>query len=77
MIGHAPLREVVGADALGAVAAAHLRLAIRGARVVDLLTLQIIEAGAEHLHGDLAVAVLRLLGADHDDAGGNMGDADG
>ena len=42
MVGHAALREVVGADALGPVAAADLRLAIRGARVGGLLALGVL-----------------------------------
>src|SRR3546814_3858410 len=61
MVGDAALREVVGADALGAVAAADLALARCGALVDLPLALLLVEARAQHLHRLGAVLVLRLL----------------
>src|SRR5215831_7837708 len=55
VIGDPPLREIVGADALRAVARADLALALRGPRVGRLLALQLIEARAQHLHGKAAI----------------------
>src|SRR3546814_14170589 len=76
MVGYAALGKVVGADALGAVAAADLALA-RGGALVDLpLALLVVEARAQHLHRLGAVLVLRLLVlALHHDAGRQVRDA--
>ena len=43
----------------------------------SLLALQLVEARAQHLHGEAAVLVLRFLGRDDDDAGRQMRDAHG
>src|SRR5260370_29052843 len=61
VVGDATLREIVGADALGAVAAADLALPIGGARRGERLTLHLIEPGTQHLQGARPVLVLRLL----------------
>jgi hypothetical protein len=61
VIRHPALGEVVGADALGAIARTDLRPAVGGPRRVDLGPLRVEEPRAQHRHGDLAVAVLRLL----------------
>src|SRR3546814_18613252 len=61
MVGDAALREVVGADALGAVAAADLALARCGAPVDLPLALLLVEARAQHLPRLGAVLLLRLL----------------
>ena len=74
VIGHAALREVVGADALRAVARAHLRRA-RWPAFLCALPLDVVKPGLEHLQRDLAVAVLRFLRRGHHDPGGKMGDA--
>ena len=46
-------------------------------RIVSLLALQLVEPGAQHLHGETAVLVLRFLRRDDDEAGRQMGEADG
>ena len=77
VVGDAALREVVGADALGAVARADLVLALGGARLVALGLLGVVELGAQHRHRLGAVLVLRaLLLHHHDDAARHVGDAD-
>src|SRR5262252_2887494 len=77
MVGDAPLREVIGADALRAIARANLALALRSPRLGRLLTLELIETRAQHLHGEAAVLVLRFLGRNNDNAGWQMRDAHG
>src|SRR5262245_17029166 len=77
MVGDAPLRKVVGADALRAIARADLALALGGPRLGRLLTLELIETRAQHLHGEPAVLVLRFLGRHDDKAGRQMRDAHG
>src|SRR5262249_49217645 len=77
VIGDPPLGEIVGADALRAVARADLALALRGPRVGRLLALQLIEARAQHLHGKAAILMLRFLGRDDDEAGRQVRDAHG
>src|SRR5579859_896519 len=61
VIGHAVLREVVGADLLAAVAAANLRFALLGQRLLLLFHLHLIKTGAEHAHAFFTVLDLRLL----------------
>ena len=48
-----------------------------GARRVGPLALLLVDARAQHLHGEAAVLVLRLLGRDDDDAGRQMRHAHG
>src|SRR6185312_4679323 len=76
MIGDAPLREIVGADALRAVAGADLAAAGLRPLGIELCPLEIVEPGAQHLHRLGLVLVLRLLIllADHE-ARRQMGDA--
>ncbi|KAG5730129.1 hypothetical protein E4T56_gene4184, partial [Termitomyces sp. T112] len=76
VIGDAALREIIGADAFGAVAAAHHGLAGLSLGALCLVTHLFIEARAQHLHRLGAVLVLgSLVLTDHDKAGGQMGDA--
>ena len=77
VVGHPPLREIVGADALRAVAGADLRAPLLRAIGVELLVLRVEDARAQKRHRLGAVAVLRplLLHRDHD-AGRQVGDAD-
>src|SRR5436853_3558948 len=77
MIGDASLGEIVGADALRAVAGADLALALRGPRIRRFLPLLLVEPGAQDLHGEAAVLMLRLFRRDDDEAGRQMRDADG
>ena len=72
------LREVVGADLLRAVAATDLLAALGGELLLLLTALEFVEASPEDLERLLPIAVLRaLVLALHDDAGGEMHDADG
>src|SRR3990172_9201520 len=78
VVGHPVLGEVVGTYLLGALAGADLGAAGR----LDLLALpallDIEDAGAEDGHRLVAVLELgALVLADGDDAGGDVGDADG
>ena len=78
MIGYPPLRKVVGADALVAVAGADLGTAIRrdGRGLFLLFLLQ--QAGTQHPHRLVFVFELAaLILAFHHHAGGQVGDADG
>ena len=78
MIGHTVLGEVIGADALAAVAAADLAAALLGDGGALLFLLGLIEAGAEDLHGAILVFILAALVLAFDDrAGGQVRDADG
>ena len=78
VVGQAVLREIVGADALGAVAGADLRLAFGGQLVVLLLALEGQQPGAEDAHGLVVVAVLRaLVLAGDDQARRQVGQAHG
>ena len=72
MVGHPPLREIVGADALGAVARADLALAVGGARRRQRLPLRLVEPGAQHLQGARLVLVLRFLVLLNDDEPGRQ-----
>ena len=76
MVCGASLREVVGTDALGAVAAADQALALRGLGALLRAHLGVVEARGQHRHRLGLVAVLRavVLALD-DDAGRNVGDA--
>ena len=72
MVGHAPLREVVGADLLGALARAHLRAAL-GRDLRRLLgQLALVQAGAQHPHRLLPVLKLGLLVLHRDDDPGRL-----
>src|SRR5690606_11242995 len=76
--GDPALREVVGADALAAVAAADLQPARLRLRRRLSRTLLVQQPGLEQGHGAGAVLVLAaLVLALDDDAGGQVGDADG
>src|SRR3990170_8682034 len=68
MVGDAPLREVVGADALGAVARADLAAAVLRPLGVALRPLKLVEARSQHLHrlGLVLVLGLLVLLADHE-----------
>src|SRR5689334_15491520 len=59
VIGHATLREIIGANALGAIARADLLLALRRARGIEPLLFSIIDARAQDVHGAGAVLMLR------------------
>src|SRR5262249_16496141 len=73
-----PLRKIIGADALGAIAGADLPAPLGGARRILLLTFEIVEPGAQHRHGLGAIAMLGAVFLHHhDDASGNVGDAHG
>src|ERR1035438_4817348 len=61
VIGDTVLREVVGADLLAAIAAAHHRPALLGQRVLLLLLFHFVQAGAQHAHSFLSILDLRLL----------------
>src|SRR5437773_12348509 len=76
MIGDAVLWEVVSANLLAAVAAAHHRLPFFCQRLLLLLHLDLIQPRAQHPHAFLAVLDLRLLILATDDrVGRNMSDA--
>ena len=66
VVGHPPLREVIGSDPLGPIARADLALAVRRAFAVHLLALDVVEPGAQYLHRLGAVLVLRLFRRRHD-----------
>ena len=77
VVGDAPLREIIGADALGAVARADLAAPFGRALGIELGALLVVELGAQHRHRLGAVLVLRaLLLHEDDDAARQMGDAD-
>src|SRR6185436_3814039 len=59
VVGHATLREVVGADLLGSLAGAHLRAPVGRLRRLLLGHLLLVQARAQHPHGLLAVLQLR------------------
>ena len=67
MVGHPALREVVGADALGAVAAADHRLPRLGLGAMRLAAHLLVDARAQHIHRLGAVAVLAALVLHGDD----------
>jgi hypothetical protein len=76
VVGDAALREVVGADALGAVAGADQALARAGDLLLLLARLRVLDARRQHRHGLRLVAVLRaVVLAFDDDAGRQVGDA--
>src|SRR5512141_138405 len=56
MVGDAPLREIVRADALAAIAAADQALAHRGLRLLSFAALLVEKALSKHRHGLGAVA---------------------
>src|SRR5690606_8228629 len=67
VVGHPALREVVGADAFGAVAAADHRLARLGFGALGLLAPLFEQSRAQHLHRLGAVLVLAALVLHRDD----------
>ena len=76
VIGDPVLREVVGADLLGALARADLAAAILGDRVLLLAQLHLVEPRPQHLHRLRAILDLRFLVLlRDDDAGRNVGEA--
>ncbi len=78
VVGHAVLREVVGADPLAAVAGADEALALGGPLGLLLLQLGIVEAGLQHAErlGLVLVLALFVLALD-DDAGLEVREPDG
>ena len=78
MVGDAALRVIVGADALGAVAAAYHQFAFGSDFRLLFAHLRSLDARRQHAHGLCLVAVLRavILAFDHD-AGGQVRDAHG
>jgi len=58
VIGDAALREVVGSNALGAVARADQRLPVCSLTGLRLAHLPVLQPGGEHLHRAIAVAML-------------------
>src|SRR5205085_9344431 len=78
VIGHAVVREVVGADLFAAVAAANHAFARRGELGFALLALDVVEARFEDLQRFRAVLDLRLFVLTrHDDAGRDVRHAHG
>src|SRR5262249_31583824 len=61
MVGDAALGEIVGADALRAVARADLVLTLRSACAAGPLALKLVEARAQDLHCKPAILMLRLF----------------
>src|SRR6202044_1567828 len=77
MVGHAALRKVIGANALGTIARTHLQLARLSLLTLLLFALGGEQPGPQQGHGSRTVFVLRaLVLAFHHHAGGNVGDAD-
>ena len=78
MIGHAGLREVVGADALGTIHGADLGRATFSGLSGHFLFLHDLQPSCEHLHGARLVLDLgTLLLTRHHHARGQVGDAHG
>ena len=78
MIRDAALGEIIGADALGAVAGAHQVAPRLGLFGLLFGTLHVQQLGGQQGHGAGPVLVLgALVLAFHDDAGGQVGQADG
>ena len=78
MVGDPTLGKIVGADALVAHTGADLAAALGRDGRLDALLLELVELRGEHHHAALAVlelAALRL--AEHHDARGQVGQADG
>src|SRR5690606_581193 len=77
VIGNPPLREVVRANALGAIARTDLELARLRFLALALFALGRHESGLEQRHRPRAILVLRaLILAFHHDPGGQVRDAD-
>ena len=71
VVGDPVLGEIIGADLAAAVTGAHLRLPLLGDGGVLPLLLRLVQAGAQDLHGPVAVLVLAaLVLALHHRAGG-------
>ncbi|MNX99056.1 hypothetical protein D3C86_1314880 [compost metagenome] len=77
MIGDAALREIVGADALGAVAGTDLALAVRRTFALHFLAFDIVKPRAQNLHGLGAVLMLGFLRTGDDQTRRKMGDTNG
>src|SRR5205823_1671445 len=78
VVGHAVLGEVVGADLLAAVARADLRAALLAGLALAAAQFKVEQPGTQDGHGLVAVLQLGLLVLTGDDqAGGQVGDADG
>ena len=76
VVGHAVLREVIGANLFAAIACAHHLLALLGQFRILLFHLHFVEARAQHAHALVAILDLRLLIlAAHHGVGGDMRDA--
>src|SRR5687768_18176701 len=61
MVGHPPLRKIIGADAFRPVARSDLAASLCGTLGIEPLALALIEAGAQNLQGFRLVLVLRFL----------------
>ena len=72
VVGEPTLREVVGADALGAVAGADLGPAVGRPRGVLLPALLVVEPRPQQSHRARPVLVLRALLLDEDDGVGRQ-----
>lgn len=72
VIGHAPLREVIRAYALRAVAGADLGAALIGILRVALLAHHLVQAAAQYAHGLFAVLYLAALVLRRDDQAGGQ-----
>src|SRR5215217_6210330 len=77
VVGDPRLRIVVGADTLRTIAGADLALAGVRARLVQGLTLHVVETRLQVGHGLSTVLVLRLFLGSHHHARRQVGDADG
>src|SRR5215467_12655248 len=78
VIADATLWEIIGADALGAIAGADLAAPVRGALGVALLPLGVVELRPQQRHGLGTIAMLRaLLLHDDDDPARDVGDTHG
>src|SRR5258708_23717887 len=76
MVAAATVRKIIRADAFGAVAGADLHSTFGGARSTPLLTLEVVEPGAQDRHGLGAISMLRTILLHHDnDTGRDVGDA--
>ena len=78
MVGDAVLREVIRADALGAIHGADLTLAINRSLSIGFLLIPRENAGSKHAHSGFPVLQLRFFVLHrYDDPGRKMGDAHG
>src|SRR5260370_26937657 len=78
MVGHAPLWEIVGANALGAITRSDESFALCCPRHVGALTFQLEQTRLQQLYGLRLVLVLRFLGLlGNRDTRRNVGNAHG